>query len=301
MDPDDTTVALRSETPAAADSSVASRLAANRTAYARRVTAAAGIPPGSALEAAFAAIPREQFVGPPPWKIVFPDSNERAVSSDPADLYQDVLVGLGSASGLNNGQPSLHALCIDTLAPQPGERVVHVGAGGGYYTCVLAMLVGAAGRVDAYEIEPDLAARAHANLAAMPQVAVHARSGAEGPLPACDILYVNAAAAEPLAVWLDALATRGRLLFPLAPETGSGAMLLVARGDSADQYAARFLCSVEFVPCIGAQDAQAAQALAKAFSGGGWRQVRSLHRNHAPDETAWCAGRGWWLGTDSAN
>jgi len=272
----------------------AARLAAHRTVYARRITAAAGIPPGSAIEIAFGAIPRENFVGSPPWKIIFPESSTRTESSDPVDLYQDVLVGLGSASGLNNGQPSLHALCLHTLAPQPGERAVHVGAGGGYYTCVLAMLVGVAGRVDAYEIEPDLAARAQASLAAFSQVAVHCRTGAQGPLPACDILYVSAAAAEPLAVWLDALVPGGRLLFPLAPETGSGAMLLVTR-HAGDDYAARFLCSVEFVPCIGAQEEHAAQALASGFSRGHWRQVRSLHRNNTPDETAWCAGRGWWL------
>jgi protein-L-isoaspartate(D-aspartate) O-methyltransferase len=299
MNPDDTILVPTPRTQGAAGPNEAARLAAHRSVYARRITAAAGILPGSALEAALAAIPREQFVGAPPWKIVFPEGDTRTVSSDPAELYQDVLVGLGSAAGLNNGQPSLHALCLDTLAPLPGERVVHVGAGGGYYTCVLAMLVGAAGRVDAYEIEPGLAARAQANLAAFPQVAVHCRSGAQGPLPACDILYVSAAAAEPLAVWLDALAPGGRLLFPLAPESGSGAMLLVTR-HAGDEYIARFLCPVEFVPCIGAQDEQAARALADAFSRGHWRKVRSIHRNGSPDDTAWCVGRGWWLGTAPA-
>jgi protein-L-isoaspartate(D-aspartate) O-methyltransferase len=272
----------------------AARLQAHRSAYARRVTAAAGIPAGSAIEAALAAIPREHFAGPAPWTIVAPQGRKRTVSSDPAALYQDVLVTLDAAAGLNNGQPSLHALCMNALAPREGERVVHVGAGGGYYTAVLAMLAGLLGRVDAYEIEPALAARAQANLAAFANVTVHDRSGAEGPLPPCDVLYVNAAAAEPLAVWLDALLPGGRLLFPLAPENGSGAMLLVTRQAGAD-YSARFLCPVEFVPCAGAQDKQAGRALAEAFRRGHWREVRSLHRNTLPDESRWCVGRGWWL------
>jgi len=274
----------------------AARLAAHRSVYARQITAAVGIAPGSAIEAAFATVPRERFAGPPPWRVVFPHAGTRAVSCDPADLYQDVLVSLDASAGLNNGQPSLHALCLDALAPRAGERVVHVGAGAGYYTALLATLVGEAGRVDAYEIEPDLAARAQDNLAALANVAVHCRSGAEGPLPLCDALYVNAAAAEPLSVWLDALAPGGRLLLPLAPHSGSGAMLLVTR-QVEFEYSARFLCPVEFVPCIGAQDKQAGRALAEAFRRGRWREVRSLQRNTVLDESCWCAGRGWWLST----
>ena len=274
------------------------QLQAHRTAYARRVTAAAGmgIGLGSEIEAALAAIPRERFVGPAPWKIASSRGLAQTVSDDPAALYQDAVVSLGTGWGLNNGQPSLHAMCLDALAPRKGEHAVQVGAGTGYYTTVLAMLVGETGRVDAYEIEPELATRVRANLAEFPQVAVHCRSGAEGPLPDCDVLYVNAAAAEPLAVWLDALRPEGRLLFPLAPEDGSGEMLLVTR-QADEAYGARFLCGVQFVACAGAQDEQAGRALAAAYGKGNWRNVRWLHRNDQPDENCWCAGREWWLST----
>jgi len=275
--------------------SQAERLQAYRTAYAREVTAAAGIAAENEIEAALAAIPRERFVGAPPWKIVSSKGHVQTVSDDPAVLYRDVLVSLGTGGGLNNGQPSLHAMCLAALALKKGEHAVHVGAGTGYYTTVLAMLVGEAGRVDAYEIEPGLAERARANLAEFPQAAVHWRSGAEGPLPECDVLYVNAAAAEPLAVWLDALRVEGRLLFPLAAADGSGEMLLVTRqADGA--YAARFLWPVQFVPCAGAQDERAGRALRAAFWRGGTNKVRWLHRDDRPDGSCWCAGRGWWLG-----
>jgi protein-L-isoaspartate(D-aspartate) O-methyltransferase len=279
----------------------AGRLEACRKSYADRIAAQAGIASGSEIAAALKAIPRERFVGPAPWKIASSRGLAQTVSDDPAALYQDAVVSLSAGRGLdrldklNNGQPSLHAMCLDVLAPRKGEHAVQVGAGTGYYTAMLAMLVGEAGRVDAYEIEPELAARARANLAEFAQVAVHCRSGAEGPLPDCDVLYVNAAASEPLAVWLDALRPEGRLLFPLEPENEGGAMLLVTR--KADGvYAARFLCGVQFVACAGAQDAQARRALAAAFRRGNWRNVRWLHRNDQPDESCWCAGHGWWLG-----
>ncbi|WP_347710510.1 protein-L-isoaspartate O-methyltransferase family protein [Methylobacterium tardum] len=95
------------------------------------------------------------------------------------------------------GQPSLHALCLDALAPQPGETVLQVGTGSGYYTALLAHLVGPTGQVHAFEIDPDLAARATANLAPWPWVQVCARSGVADPLPAADAIYVNAGATRP--------------------------------------------------------------------------------------------------------
>jgi protein-L-isoaspartate(D-aspartate) O-methyltransferase len=277
------------------ESAEAGRLRAIRAAYARQVTAKAGIPPGSDIEAALAAIPRERFVGPPPWRIVSPRGRHHGSSEDPVALYQDILVPLGGEPGLNNGQPSLHALCLDALTPRIGEHAVHVGAGTGYYTAALALLVGETGRIDAYEIEPDLAVRAQANLAEYSQVAVHSRSGTEGPLPECDLIYVNAAAAEPLTLWLDALRPQGRLMFPLAGVDGTGEMLLLTRKTEAE-YAARFLCPVQFVPCVGAQDAEAGRALQAAFRSGHWRRVTRLVRNSQPDERCWLVGRGWWMG-----
>jgi protein-L-isoaspartate(D-aspartate) O-methyltransferase len=58
---------------------------------------------------------------------------------------------------INNGQPTLHALCLMTLSVKEGETAVHVGAGTGYYTAVLARLAGPAGAVFGYEIEERLA------------------------------------------------------------------------------------------------------------------------------------------------
>ncbi|MEO9071430.1 MAG: protein-L-isoaspartate(D-aspartate) O-methyltransferase [Edaphobacter sp.] len=272
------------------------RTQTHRLFFARRMTSQAGIAPGSELETALASTPRERYVGPPPWMIFARSGHAPTFSDDPALLYQDVVVSLGGGGGFNNGQPSLHVYCLAALDVKKGERVVHVGAGTGYYTALLEKLVGEGGRVDAYEIEPEFARRAAENLAEFPVVVVHSRSGAQGPLPVCDVLYVNAGATEPLQVWLDALQPQGRLLFPMTSADGAGAMLLITKLEDG-RLAARFLLQVQFVPCIGARDETTAQRLSDAFRNNEWTKVRALRLDDAPDESCWFSGKGWWLST----
>ena len=250
------------------------------------------------VEAAFALTPRERFVGPGPWRIFTRSGTIATPSSDLAFLYQDVLVALQEAGAINNGQPSLHAACISALNIQDGETITHVGAGTGYYTAILAKLTGPTGSVHAFEIERQLSARAKTNLADLANVTVCDRSGAIPPIPESDVIYVNAGATSPLAVWLDSLRVGGRLLFPLTPDRGAGAMLLVKRA-SAGTFEARFVMQVVFIPCVGARDAETAQKLSEAFERGGWNTVCSLRRNMPPDQTCWVAGANWWLSTAS--
>ncbi len=274
------------------------RLEAHRLFFARLVTAKAGVAAGSELAAAFASTPREHFVGPPPWKVSTTAGYIETPTDDPTFLYQDIVVALGTEGPLNNGEPTLHASCLSTLAIKRGERVVHVGAGTGYYTTILAKLVGEEGVVDAYEIDTALAKRTMSNLARFPHVTIHHRSGSEGPLPQCDVLYVNAGATAPLPVWLDALKPGGRLLFPLTPGEGFGAMLLITR-QSDQGYRARFLFPAQFVPCTGARNDAEGRRVTEAFRTNDWRKVNSLHRDDSPDESCWCSGFGWWLSTAS--
>ncbi len=242
----------------------------------------------------FAEIPRENFLGPGPWRVRTPGGHVDVPAENPALLYQDVLVALTGDGGINNGQPSLHAMCLAALNIVEGETAVHVGAGTGYYTAMLAKLVGATGKVFAYEIETELAARARVNLAEFENVTVCERSGAQGPLPECDVLYVSAGASEPLAVWLDVLRPGGRLLFPLTPDHGFGGMLLVTR-QADEQYAARFLCQAMFIPCVGGRNEAMGRQLTNAFRRGHWEEVKSLRRHTQPDKSCWAAGKDWCL------
>ena len=149
----------------------------------------------------------------------------------------------------------------------------------------------------AYEIAPDIAARAAANLARYPQVEVRARSGVED-LPQADAIYVNAAASHPVRAWLDALKPGGRLVFPLQAAGSSGAMLIVTRPEHGEAWPARLLTRVVFIPCEGAQDAEMGRKLDQAFRRGGQAGVRSLRFGSEPSETDWVRGDGWALSTE---
>ena len=277
---------------------MADRLAKRRHTYAIEITRRAGVS-DPRIEAAFAAVPREDFAGPPPWRIGSGGFFGLASSDDPARLYEDVLVAIDAERGINNGQPSLHAQSLDALGLKEGETVLQIGAGAGYYTAILAELVGTKGRVIAYEIAPDIAARAAANLARYRQVEVRARSGVED-LPQADAIYVSAAASHPVRAWLDALKPGGRLVFPLQAVSSSGAMLIVTRPEHGEAWPARLLTQVVFIPCEGAQDAEMGRKLGQAFRRGGQARVRSLRFGSEPSEKDWVRGDGWALSTEPA-
>ena len=267
-------------------------LAMRRAAYAREVLARYGTS-DAAVEAAFAKVPREAFLGPPPWSFAAGGTASWAGTSDPALLYQDELVALDRVKGINNGQPSLHALCIAALGLSATDHVLHAGAGTGYYTAILAEL---AGSVDAYEIEPTLAARAADNLTPWPNVVVRAESATGRTLPAADAIYVSAGASHPDPFWLDALREGGRLLFPLTGADGVGGMLLVERRGAG--FAARFVSNCGFINCMGLRDPVTAARLTEVFKAGGKEEVRSLTRRPPPGSTVWFAGDGWYLSTE---
>lgn len=267
-----------------------------REEFARTICAKVGLAPESEICRAFASTPREDFLPSPPWRVGLGGAGFE--TSDPAELYRDGVMALRRERSINTGQPSLHAACLHVLRVRHGEAVVHVGAGAGYYTALLAKLVGEGGWVDAYEVERDLAVDAERNLRGLPWVRVHAISGAEGVLRRCDVLYVSAGASRPVDAWLDALRPGGRLLFPLTARDGTGAMLLVTRRKAeTGVMAARFVMEVAFIPCVGARDAESEMQLTEAFRGGRLGEVRTLYRDNEPDESVWSLGPGWWLST----
>jgi protein-L-isoaspartate(D-aspartate) O-methyltransferase len=262
--------------------------------FAHVVLARAGIR-DDRLRDAFAKIPRHEFVGPGPWRLC--EDGEPTLSTDPALLYQDMAFGLAPERGITTGLPSLHARCLHACAPRTGESVIHVGAGSGYYTAVLAELVGPTGSVTAFEIDQGLAATAAARLQEWPFVAVRPTSGIEFPAEAADLIYVCAGVQRLPRAWLDGLRLGGRLGVPLTPGDGEGGFLLVhqvRRG----VFLARFLCPARFVPCIGAQEPALVDSLSHAFRSRGIGAVQSLRRlPEQPDASCWFAGDDWWLST----
>lgn len=112
--------------------------------------------------------------------------------SDPRDLYHNILVAIAASRQLSNGQPSALAAWMNALDLKSGERIYHLGCGVGYYTAILAEVVGSSGTVVASEVDGELAARAATNLAAYQNVKVHAGDGATFDPGTCDAIMINA-------------------------------------------------------------------------------------------------------------
>lgn len=285
----------------------ADELAIVRRAYAKQVLAAARVK-DERVEAAFAAVPREDFLGPGPWPIHrFWGAPEYVTtpSADPVYLYSNDLVGILPERQLNNGQPSLHAHLIACASPSPGEHVVHVGAGVGYYSAIMAHLVGASGRVTAIEFDAGLAERAAANFRHHANVRVIPGDGATVAFDPADVIYVNAGATRPADAWLDRLRDGGRLVLPLTTDEGfrptdagpmerRGAVFVITRGGT--DFAARWVSPVAIFPCEGMRDEASERALTVALAKGKWKRVTRLYRNSdVAEEHCWLRAPDWCL------
>jgi protein-L-isoaspartate(D-aspartate) O-methyltransferase len=277
-----------------------------RRAYAKHVLANANVD-DARVEAAFAAVRREHFLGPGPWPMLrWPHRYVPTPSDDPVYLYQDALVGIIPERGLNNGQPWLHAMLIAAAPARQGQHVVHIGAGVGYYTAILAHMVGASGRVTAIEFDSGLAERLAANFAGQPNVRALPGDGAQIEFDPADVIYVNAGATRPADIWLDRLNDGGRLILPLTSDKGfgenpenipiqrRGAVFGIVRRDK--EFLAKWLSAVAIFPCEGARDAGSERALAAAFEKGGWERVTRLYRRgDLPGEQCWLSAPDWAL------
>jgi protein-L-isoaspartate(D-aspartate) O-methyltransferase len=222
-----------------------------RSHFARQMAAASGWS-DPRLERAFDLVPREAFLPPGPWRVIVAGQAIRTPNDDPIFLYQNALVTIDEEKGINNGEPFLHAAWMGAVAPQPGEEIIHIGTGGGYYTAVLAVLVLPDGHVTGIEIEADLAAQSRRNLEPFENVRVIAADAVTAELPPADIIYVNAGVVAPPLPWLEALKPGGRLIFPWRPAHEIGVGLMVIR--TRDGFSARAVGGAWFIRCIGAAD-----------------------------------------------
>lgn len=285
-----------------------------RQFYAEEISAVANIR-SPALVSAFAKVPREKFLGPGPWQIPTPETWQ-AISpavtkgvtryrttpdANPRHLYHNVLVAIDADRNLNNGQPSMLAWLIEALDLKEGDHVVHVGCAVGYYTAIIAEVVGPRGKVVAIELDPKLAGLAHKNLAYLRQVEVVQADGGTHDSGYADAIFVNAGATHLRPLWLDSLPSGGRLLVPLTTAkdeeaTGMGFILKVVREEAG--YSARFISPVMIFPCIGSRDAKSNQRLREAMMKGTWGNVRSLRRDpHETSDTCWLHGDRFCLST----
>jgi protein-L-isoaspartate(D-aspartate) O-methyltransferase len=281
-----------------------------RLCYAEDVRSRANIPVGR-LAQAFATVPREHYLGGGPWDVVRFGDYITTEDDDPRHLYHDDLVALDRSRGVNNGQPSALAGWLQLLDLEPGNRVYHAGCGVGYYTAILAEVVGPSGSVLAVEIDPDLASRAHANLSHLRNVKVVTADAITYDPGERDAIFINAGVTHPQLLWLDRLRPNGRLVVPItvvrpAPQEpkgvfGSGHMLLVRHVH--ETYPASFESMVAIYSSPTGRDQTFNAALGKLFQETILEKradVRSVRRDpHQPGETCWLHGEGFCLSSEA--
>lgn len=246
---------------------------------------------------AFAAVPRERFFGPGPWRILnlLAGGYWSTPDADPRRLCHNVLIALDESRGLNTGEPSLWAHHFDRLDVKEGDRILQIGTGSGYFTAVLAELAGPTGRVLGLEVDGPLAAAAARNLEGWPNATIRLVEGIVPVEESYDVIIAFAGATAPPLGWIDALAEGGRALIPLTSEQRSGFFLRVDRKGS--YFAARSAGWVGIFHCAGGRDDAEAATLSRALADmAGRLAVKSLRRDpHDTDESCWLHDKGWCL------
>lgn len=272
-----------------------------RRFYANEIRYAANLR-SEALVEAFARVPREAFLGPAPWYLGSPELRGLSVMNafqmayaevdDARDVYHNVVIVLDKTSDTNNGQPGALARWIDAMELKPGDRVYHLGCGTGYYTAIMAELVGPEGKVIGSEVQSELAKRAAANLASYSNVTVVSGDGMTFDPGECDAVLVNAGVTHPAAMWLDRLSDGGRLVMPLTmaatPTIGLGVMLKIVREGSGSSV--QILTQVGIYSCTSGRDQLREPQIRQAMAGG-LTGLKSIRRD-AHDKTDSCIVHG---------
>jgi protein-L-isoaspartate(D-aspartate) O-methyltransferase len=245
------------------------------------------------LERVVELVPREAFLPPGPWKVMVAQRYLETPSADPVYLYQNALIALDASKGINNREPFLHAAWIGAVEPKSGDVICHIGAGSGYYTAIPSVLAIPGGRVEAFEIEQDLAAAARKNLKPFEGVTVTHGDATKLPIPSSDLIYVNAGLLAPPLAWLLALRPQGRLIFPWRPTEKIGITVLITRTDVG--FEARSLMTFWFIPRVGGASTVAHFTKAPNFEEAWSIKSVWLASERAPDQTCVAAYQHVWF------
>jgi protein-L-isoaspartate(D-aspartate) O-methyltransferase len=183
--------------------------------------------------AAMGEVPREVFVG----------ERRRELA------YADAALPIGSEQTIS--QPWIVAAILQALELTGSERVLEIGTGSGYSTCLLGLL---ASHVVSVERHSSLARSAAEALASCGAANVELMVGdgsrgvpERGPF---DAIAVHAAAPAPPPALIDQLAEGGRLVVPVAEGSEEMLTLLRRHGSELESTA---LGPCRFVPLIGAE------------------------------------------------
>ncbi len=174
---------------------------------------------------AFASVRKEDFLFPPPWQVAIttPGYGRRAVLHDPAELYQDMLVELVAEDRINTGEPSLWAQIFNWSDLRPGMTVFESGSGLGYFTAIIAHIVGPLGAVYFEEPHEKLRDQCRENLKGIANV------HAEYPGTSLDRTYLCYGTTTIPAELYRNTSMRGEIVFPFTNDWGHGYLLSLQR------------------------------------------------------------------------
>jgi len=163
--------------------------------------------------------------------------------------YADAALPIGSEQTIS--QPWIVAAILQALALTGGERVLEIGTGSGYSTCLLGRL---ASHVVSVERHSGLARSAAESLRACgaDNVELMVGDGSRGVPDRApfDAIAVHAAAPAPPPALIEQLAEGGRMVVPVASGKEEMLTLLRRRGSELQSTA---LAPCRFVPLIGAE------------------------------------------------
>ena len=247
---------------------------------------------------AFEAVPREDFLPPGPWSIEGVDGGYfQSPDDDPGHVLHAVGVVLSRAGEvpLHCANPAAVARSLAATSIVEGDRILHVGAGLGYFSAIIAELAGSSGQVVAAEIDPNLAAQARRNLAPWPQVSV-VGDALTLPPQSYDVIFSSAGMASIPPLWLELLPAGARMNLPLTGSNGAGFSFSFRRKGGGGPISAKMESLVRFYPCLGLRKAGDVAALDLALAGGQAPFVTALRLDsHDQGQACWLHGDGWCL------
>jgi protein-L-isoaspartate(D-aspartate) O-methyltransferase len=173
-----------------------------------------------AVEAAFRAVPRHEFLPDEPLANVY--DQHRAIVTR---LDDGVPVSSSSA-------PDIMAIMLERLDVEPGDRVLEIGTGTGYNAALLSLLATRSGSVTSIDIDPEVIAAAWPRLRRMaPAVRVVEADGWLGQPERApfDRIEVTVGVYDLSPHWRDQLREGGVLAVPVWLRTGVEALVAFER------------------------------------------------------------------------
>jgi len=208
----------------------ASDLAAQRAAMVDQQIAARGITDPATLEA-LRTVPRHEFI---PFRLQ-------------REAYADYPLTIGHGQTIS--QPYIVAFMTEAIRPQPGEKILEIGAGSGYQAAILAAMGVNVYTVEIVEPLAEMSRQTLERLGYDNAQVLHADGFRGWPEHApYDAIIVTCAPDKIPPPLIDQLREGGRMIIPVGGGMNQELVLLRKEGDKIEQQS---ILPVRFVPMTG--------------------------------------------------